>query len=116
MRPPPQAGSGCALDLVAGRVEFERCLPVEGVGSGFWLLWTVLPSAGGAALVRWGMNSSASGYVAFAYPPDPEPETGGWGGQALWGGRAEGAHGRRATGSRRGIKVAQLAALAGAVT
>ena len=74
---PAQAAPGCALDLAAGRVAYDRCLPVEGVGSGFWLLWSLLPSPGGAPLVRWGMNSSAPGYVAMAYPPDPEPDTGG---------------------------------------
>lgn len=68
------------LELGAGPVEYDRCLLIDGIGSGFWLLWSLLPSSGGATVVRWGMNSSASGYVALAYPPDPEPDTGGcWG-------------------------------------
>ncbi|KAI7840047.1 hypothetical protein COHA_006253 [Chlorella ohadii] len=76
LAPGAQAVPGCVLELGAGPVEYDRCLLIDGIGSGFWLLWSVLPSSGGATTVRWGMNSSASGYVAFAYPPDPEPDTG----------------------------------------
>ncbi len=93
-----QAVPGCVLELGAGPVEYDRCLLIDGIGSGFWLLWSVLPSSGGATTVRWGMNSSASGYVAFAYPPDPEPGTGECWGQ-VGGKRAaavQGAAGRRA--------------------
>ncbi|PRW44294.1 cytochrome b561 and DOMON domain-containing protein [Chlorella sorokiniana] len=73
---PPLAAPGCTLELGAGPVDYDHCLPIDGIGSGFWLLWSVLPSSGSTTVVRWGMNSSASGYVAFAYPPLPEPDTG----------------------------------------
>lgn len=76
LAPRARAVSGCVLELGAGPVEYDRCLLIDGIGSGFWLLWSLLPSSGGATVVRWGMNSSASGYVALAYPPDPEPDTG----------------------------------------
>jgi hypothetical protein len=74
--PRAHAAPGCTLELGAGPVDYDHCLPIDGIGSGFWLLWSVLPSSGSTTVVRWGMNSSASGYVAFAYPPLPEPDTG----------------------------------------
>lgn len=101
---PPQAVPGCTLELGAGPIEYDHCLPIDGIGSGFWLLWSMLPSSNGANLVRWGMNSSASGYVAFAYPPDPEPDTGGCWGQVAGNGREVGSgamHGLQGAALRR---------------
>lgn len=80
-----QGTSGCSLELSTGSVAFDYCVPAQGVGSDFYLFWTVLPSPTNATqpagttdgmLIRWGMNTSSKGYVSLGFPPFPEPDSG----------------------------------------
>ncbi|KAL4451785.1 hypothetical protein ABPG75_007447 [Micractinium tetrahymenae] len=75
------AAPECMLDLGGTQQSFDVCYAVEGIGNGFTLLWTLLP---GNTALKMAMNSSSRGYVAFGFPPDPEPDTGAMiGGTAL---------------------------------
>lgn len=85
--PPPcpwlQGVPACTLQMGTSQVEFDHCQLVESIGSGYNLFWSLLPAAsGGAQAALWGMNSSQHGYVAFGFPPDPEPPSGASGGRA----------------------------------
>ena len=63
------AVQGCSLQLSGSTRSFDRCLPLDHLGSNANLMWTV---SGDGQQISWGLNTTTDGYVGVGFPTEDD--------------------------------------------
>ncbi|KAL4443838.1 hypothetical protein ABPG75_011575 [Micractinium tetrahymenae] len=79
--PPPAgetagaAGGGatnCQLTIDGRQVSFEACVPIQGIGRGYEVMWSLEPAKGSTRDLRLGLRAASAGtWVGFGFPANP---------------------------------------------